>query len=113
MKISADTITAESVREIRTALAKASSQSFDLVLKIERSEITPEAAAVELAEILAPLHIESAPAIRYFRNCIGDEWKWDGLNTDHCYQGQWKPSVYMSPEDLITDLDGVTEITAP
>ena len=53
-----DTITAQSVLELRVELAKAAQEAFALQLYIERSEITPDESAGKLAEILQPLQIE-------------------------------------------------------
>ena len=51
MKISADTITVESVRDIRATLAKASSQSFDLILKID-GKPTSNLSMMEVVDLL-------------------------------------------------------------
>ena len=70
MKIDADIITAETIRQIADKAYDASMNVMRMYYEVLASEITPADAAAKLRDILAPLQIESDEKARYFRSRV-------------------------------------------
>jgi hypothetical protein len=110
MKIDADSITLEFVRELWDKADDITNDLDILCCGIEDSEITPAEAAAKLREILAPLQVK--PAFRYFKG-YGSVWKMPKSGNGFILCGERTKWMESSLDLWILKCDkGLTEITA-
>ncbi len=113
MKIDADSITAETIREIGGKAYYASMNVMRMYYEILAGETTPADAAAKLREILAPLQIEpDEPKWRYFEAEFVI-WKMPAKGTGFVRtkpDGHWEPSA-CAIKEILAD-DEFPEITA-
>jgi hypothetical protein len=110
MKIAAETIAAETIREIGGKTYDASMNVMRIYYEILAGETTPADAAAKLREIMAPLQVE--PEFRYFKG-YGSFWKMPESGNGFIRCGEKTRWVESSLDLLILKCDkGLTEITA-